>query len=487
MKKQLKQESGWILPDQNEERHRSAAIPETDYGLFSISNDATHIGDGKKYFVRTYGCQANVRDGETLSGMLELMGYHMAEHLEDADLVVFNTCAVRKAAEEHTFGDLGNYLPMKRKDPHKIFAVCGCMAQEPSVVQRILRDYPWVDLVFGTHNLYRLPSLLLAFVKEGRRQVEVSSEEGRVIENLPVRRREACKGFVNIMYGCDKFCTYCIVPYTRGRQRSRKLEDVIAEVQKLKEQGGKEVMLLGQNVNAWGRDLHIEDGFTRLLQAVAETGIERIRFYSSHPRDYSSSTIDVMARYPNIMPAIHLPVQSGSNAILKRMNRGYTVEHYKELFNEMKAKIPAMTFSTDLIVGFPGETEEEFEETMELVRYCKFDLAYAFVYSPRVGTPAAGMADDISAETKKARLEKLNEELAKYSKPKNEACVGKILKVLCEGLAKKNTGRYRGYSEGNKLVNFESPYDVTGQIVSVKITKATSWTLEGVLLAKNSD
>ncbi len=472
----------YILPDHAKEAQRSKDAPVPEYGLFSINDQQELLGKDKKYYIRTYGCQANVRDGETIAGMMEVMGFKNTEDFNEADVLIFNTCAVRKAAEEHVLGEIGQLKGLKTADPNKVFAICGCMAQEESVVQTIIKSYPQVDLVFGTHNIYRLPDLLNDVIVNHKRKIEVYSEEGKIIENLPVKRNQVCKGFVDIMYGCNKFCTYCIVPYTRGKERSRSKEDILAEVKRLQEQGGKEVILLGQNVNAYGKDLGMEDGFTELLIAVAKTGIERIRFYSSSPRDYSETTIQAMLDYPSILPYLHLPVQSGSNEVLRRMARGYTVEEYKEVFDRLKAKIPNITFTTDLIVGFPGETEEQFEETLDLVNYCQFDGAYSFMYSPREGTPAASMPDQISQDVKKDRLHRLNECINHWAKVNNEKYVGRTVKVLCEGRSKKNADVYSGYSEENKLVNFTGPQGLENTIVEVEITDAKRFSLNGKAL-----
>ena len=453
--------------------------------VFEMPEQAADLGKGRTFFIHTYGCQANVRDGETLAGMLVNMGFTEAMDVDDADLVIFNTCAVRKAAEDHVFGEIGNLKHRKEKDPEKIFALCGCMAQMPAVVERIRTAYPQIDLVFGTHNLDRFPALLQDFLAERERTFAVESIPGSVIENLPVQRSSAYKGFVNIMYGCDKFCTYCIVPYTRGRERSRMMDDIIREVQEFKEAGGKEVTLLGQNVNAYGKDLGMEDGFTDLLNACADTGIDRIRFYSSHPRDYTVSSIEAMRNRRNIMPALHLPVQSGNNEVLRRMNRGYRIERFYELFDDMKARIPDMTFTTDLIVGFPDETDEQFEDTLKLVDYCRFDLAYTFIFSPREGTPAAGYPDSIPLQVKKERLQTLNDRISKYARQKNQGYIGKELLVLCDGPSKKNPDTYAGYSEENKLVNFTGRNIQEGDFVKVEITDAKSYTLDGRAVERN--
>lgn len=470
------------LPSQKDEAKRSRNEVEIEYGLFSMNDQLEKLGKNKKYYIRTYGCQANVRDGESIAGMMEVMGFTNTEDTAEADVLIFNTCAVRRAAEEHVLGEIGMLKGLKNENPDRIFCVCGCMAQEESVVQEILKSYPQVDLIFGTHNIYRLPDLLKEVMTTKKRKVEVLSEEGRIIENLPVKRTQNVKGYVDIMYGCNKFCTYCIVPYTRGKERSRRMSDIIREVKQLIQNGGKEVILLGQNVNAYGKDLGMDDGFTDLLIAVAETGIERIRFYSSSPRDYSESTIQAMLDHPNIMPALHLPVQSGSNEVLRRMARGYTVEQYKEVFDRLKSKIPNITFTTDLIVGFPQETDEEFRDTIALVDYCKFDGAFSFMYSPREGTPAARMDGQIDAAVKKERLHELNEHINHWAKENNQKYLHKTVKVLCEGRSKKNAAVYSGYSEENKLVNFTGQEGLENQIVEVEITEVRSFSLNGKAL-----
>lgn len=470
------------LPSQKDAAKRSRNEVEIEYGLFSMNDQLEELGKNKKYYIRTYGCQANVRDGESIAGMMEVMGFTNTEDTAEADVLIFNTCAVRRAAEEHVLGEIGMLKGLKNENPDRIFCVCGCMAQEESVVQEILKSYPQIDLIFGTHNIYRLPDLLKEVMTTKKRKVEVLSEEGRIIENLPVKRTQNVKGYVDIMYGCNKFCTYCIVPYTRGKERSRRMSDIIREVKQLIQNGGKEVILLGQNVNAYGKDLGMNDGFTDLLIAVAETGIERIRFYSSSPRDYSESTIQAMLDHPNIMPALHLPVQSGSNEVLRRMARGYTIEQYKEVFDRLKNKIPNITFTTDLIVGFPQETDEEFRDTIALVDYCKFDGAFSFMYSPREGTPAARMDGQIDAAVKKERLHELNEHINHWARENNQKYLHKTVKVLCEGRSKKNDAVYSGYSEENKLVNFTGPEGLENQIVEVEITEVRSFSLNGKAL-----
>ena len=451
---------------------------------FDLPVQLRQLGEGRYFYIRTYGCQANERDSDTISGIMSAMGYTQTEEPEQASVLIFNTCAIRKNAENKVFGEIGAMKRLKKSDPDRIFALCGCMAQEEDVIEQILNTYRQIDIVFGTHNIHRLPELLYEAIESHQRVIEVYSKEGEVIENLPVKRFGQYKAWVNIMYGCNKFCTYCIVPYTRGKERSRMMDDIIAEVKELKESGYREVTLLGQNVNAYGKDLGMDDGFALLLEEVAKTGIERIRFSTSHPRDYTSTTIDVMQKYPNIMPALHLPVQSGNNEVLKRMGRGYTVEHYKELFDDLKRRIPSITFSTDIIVGFPGETREQFEDTLALVDYCKYDLAYTFVFSPRVGTPAASMEDNMSEEEKKQRLYELNEHITRWSNENNQRYLNKVVKVLVDGLSKTNDQVYSGYSEENKLVNFKADHVQEGDIVDVLITEVRSYSLNGEAVEK---
>lgn len=446
---------------------------------FEIPLDMVNIGKGKHYYIKTYGCQANERDSETLSGILEMMGYTAIDSFDDADVILLNTCAVRENAEEKVFGRIGYLKNLKRHRPDIIFGVCGCMAQEEVVVNKIRAKMPQVDLIFGTHNLHRLPQLLKAALLEKETVTEVWSNEGDVIENLPSHRAKDKKAWVNIMYGCNKFCTYCIVPYTRGKERSRLMEDVLKEVNELKDAGYLEVNLLGQNVNSYGKDLHLDYNFANLLEEVAKTGIARIRFMTSHPWDFSEDMLRVIAQYDNIMPYIHLPVQSGSSEVLKLMGRQYTRESYLELFDKIKAIIPNVAVTTDIIVGFPNETKEQFEETLSIVDYCKYDLAYTFVYSPRAGTPAAKMEDNVSQEEKHQRLAQLNEKVNHYAHIANEKYLGTIQKVLVDGPSKKNPDILTGYTETNKVVNFSGNPDHIGTIIPVKITDTKTWSLEG--------
>ena len=425
--------------------------------------------DGKKYFIRTYGCQMNVHDSEEIAGILENLGFLPTDSEETADIVVLNTCAVRENAHDKLFGFLGRCKHIKEKENKDlIICLCGCMAQEASVVEEIEKN----------HNIHELPNYLLN-LKEGL-NIEVKSSEDNVYEvGENFKRDSKISAWVNIMYGCDKFCTYCIVPYTRGKERSRKSEDIIKEVKKLKELGYKEVTLLGQNVNAYGRDRDEEISFAELLTKVAEIGIERVRFVTSHPWNFTDEMIDVIAKYDNIMPYIHLPLQSGSDRILKLMGRRYTQEEYLTLFDKMKEKIPGVAITTDIIVGFPNETDEDFEETLKVVEHCKYDGAFTFIYSPREGTPAAKMEDNIDLKTKEDRLHRLNEIVNKYSNMNNQTYLDKTVPVLITGVSEKDENKLCGYTDTFKLVNVEGGKRLIGEIVNVKITDAKSFSLDG--------
>ena len=386
---------------------------------------------------------------------------------------------------KNVFGLLGRLKHQKEENPNLIIGLCGCMAQEESVVEELSSKYKFVDIIFGTHNIHELPSILNKSLLKHAQEIEVYSIEGNLVENMPVRRDSKYKAWVNIMYGCDKFCTYCIVPYTRGRQRSRMPEDILNEVKKLKEDNYQEVTLLGQNVNAYGKDLDINYSMANLLEDVAKIGINRIRFVTSHPWDFNDEMIDVIAKYPNIMPYIHLPLQSGSDRILKLMGRKYTKASYLELFDKLKAKVKNVSITTDIIVGFPNETEEDFKETLDVVDYCKYDSAFTFIFSPRVGTPAAKMVDNVTLEEKEARLQRLNEIVNKYSKENNLKYLDKIVPVLLENVSEKNDEYLAGYTDTMKLVNVKAPKEYLGKIVNVKITDVKTWSLDGELVEVN--
>jgi len=464
------------LPDYKEARTRDKRnYKRVD---FKIDNNIINKYSGKKYFIKTYGCQMNEHDSENISAMLEKLGFNRVDNYLDADLVLLNTCSIRENAHNKAFGMLGRLKHLKLEKKDLIIGLTGCMAQESSVVEDILKDYKFVNFVIGTNNLYELPEVIDEAIASNKQQIEVYSREGDLYEGLPVVRANSYKAYVNIIYGCDKFCTYCIVPYTRGRERSRKKEDILKEVKDLVDDDYKEVILLGQNVNAYGKDLYDDYNLADLLEEIAKMNIPRIRFMTSHPWDFTDRMIEVIGKYPNIMPNIHLPVQSGSNKILKLMGRRYTKESYLELFNKMKKIIPGVTISTDIIVGFPGETEEDFQETLDLVNYCKYDNAYTFIFSKREGTPACKLPGEVNEEIKEERLHRLNEVVNEYFLEKNKKLEGKILKVLVEGKSSKDN-MYYGYSETNKLINFTGNNIKLGDIVNVEIESAKTWSLDG--------
>lgn len=462
------------IPNLKEAKKRTNKEVETNYYESKYQN----IVNNKKYFLKTYGCQMNEHDSENMKAILEEMGFEETENMEKADLVLLNTCSIRENAHNKVFGMLGRAKHLKSTKIDLIVGIAGCMAQEEVVAQEILKKYKWMDFVLGTHNIEQLSELVYDSLKKHELKIEAQSCEGKVIEGLPTTRNSKVKAFVNIMYGCDKFCTYCIVPYTRGKQRSRKPNDIIKEVEQLVKEGYQEVTLLGQNVNAYGKDLNINYTMTDLLVDVAKTNINRIRFVTSHPWDFTDDMIETIAKYENIMPSIHLPVQSGNNEILKLMGRRYTKEEYLTLFNKIKRKIPNVSITTDIIVGFPNENEEQFNDTLDLVNKCKFDLAFTFIFSKRVGTPAEKMQDTISIKEKEKRLYKLNELINKYALENNKKLLNKTVKVLVEGPSDKND-MLMGYTDTNKLVNLKGPNDIIGQIVDVKITNIKTWSLDG--------
>ena len=450
---------------------------------YIVKENLKDLGCGKTYFVKTYGCQMNEHDTENIKAILEDMSFTEVEEMEQADLILLNTCAIRENAHNKVFGMIGRMKHLKEEKPHIITGICGCMAQEEVVVEEIMKKYRFLDLVFGTHNIYDLPNILKRAIDQGSLEVEVPSIEGEIIENIPVKRDSKYKAWVNIMYGCDKFCTYCIVPYTRGKQRSRKKEFILKEVRELVENGYQEVTLLGQNVNAYGKDLETNDTMATLLEEVAQTGIPRVRFVTSHPWDFTDEMIAVIAKYPNIMPYIHLPLQSGSSRILKLMGRRYTKESYLELFKKLKEQMPYSSITTDIIVGFPGETEEDFKETLEVVNTCKYDSAFTFIFSPREGTPAASMKDDTSLEVKERRLQELNQLVNQYALEANQKYVGKVVPVLIEGMSEKDSNKFMGYTDTMKLVNVKGSGDILGKIVDVKITDAKTWSMDGEIVS----
>ena len=436
------------------------------------------------YCVVTYGCQMNAHDSEKLEGMLSLMGLTKADSRESADFVIFNTCCVRDNAQRRALGNVVWLKELKKSRPELMVAVCGCMMQQKGMGEQILRQYPFVDLAFGTHNLYRFAQLMLQAVKSRRRVVEVvQDDEGSIPEDLPVRRSSPYHAYITIMYGCNNFCSYCIVPYVRGRERSRSSARIIEEARQLKAEGIKEIMLLGQNVNSYGLDVEGELSFAQLLNELDQVGIERIRFMTSHPKDISDELIDVIAASKHICHALHLPVQHGSSRVLESMNRRYTREKYLARVDAIRAKIPDMSLTTDLIVGYPGETEDEFEETCSLVEAVGYDSAFTFIYSPRIGTRAADMPDQIPEEVSSRRIQKLIG-IQKESTRKNYArYIGQTHSVLVDEASKRDENQMAGKNEYNITVNFPGSKELIGQIVRVKITSAGESTLRGELVS----
>ena len=466
-----------LLPNKKEE----ASTNKIGYirREYKLDNKLKNKYSGKTYFLKTYGCQMNERDSEAISGILEEMGLTRIDDYRKADVLLLNTCSIRENAHNKAFGMLGRFKHLKEERPDIVVCVCGCMSQEKGVIDEILKNYRFVNLVIGTHNLDRVGTLLDEAITNNKQEIEVYSREQDFVEDVPSIRSNPYKAYVNIIYGCDKFCTYCIVPYTRGRERSRKKEDVLKEVNDLINDGYKEVTILGQNVNAYGKDLYDDYFMGELLEDIAKTGIPRIRFMTSHPWDFTDKMIDVIAKYDNIMPSIHLPLQSGSNKVLKLMGRRYTKESYMELFNKIKDKIPGVSVSTDIIVGFPGEDEKDIEETLEILEECKFDNAFTFIYSEREGTPALKLPNSVPMEVREERLQRVNEIVNKYFLENNKKLEGKTVSVLVEGISKKKN-IYFGYSDTNKLINFTSSKKLElGSIVDVLIEEARTWSLDG--------
>lgn len=424
----------------------------------------------------------NEHDSENIAGMLESMGYVLADDPFKAEVIVLNTCSVREHADKRFYGMLGQFK--KRHDENKdtrIVCVCGCMPQQPRVQDEIKKSFSWVDVVFGTQTIGDFPRLLNDRISTGKKQFSITANNSIVPDEKESKRLHKHKALVNITYGCNNFCTYCIVPYTRGREKSRSLEDVVREVEKLVADGAIEVMLLGQNVNSFIDDKG--DTFPTLVRAINDIeGLERIRFMTSNPKDLSDELIECYRTCEKLCKHIHLPVQSGSSSVLKRMNRRYDREKYIDIINKLKLACPDIAITTDIIVGFPGETEEEFEDTLSLVEYVKYDSAFTFIYSPREGTPAAGFSDQIPYDIKHERFERLNEVINKYSLEKNERLSDKTVKVLIDGSSRKDDKSYSGRTDGFKLVNVSSGRDITGQLVDVRITECKTFSIDGVLV-----
>lgn len=435
---------------------------------------------GFKYYIETWGCQMNEEDSEKLAGMLEGMGYSLTQFKNMADVIIFNTCCVRENAELKVYGNLGMLKKIKDNNPDLIIAVCGCMMQQKGVAEHILKRYPYVDIVFGTHNAWRFPQYLQKAQQEGIQVHEVNSDDSYIVEGVPVERTSQLSAYVTIMYGCDNFCSYCIVPYVRGREKSRTPEAILAEVRELVEQGYVEFTLLGQNVNSYGKRLAEPVSFAQLLRMVNDVpGVQRLKFMSSHPKDIDEDVIQAMVEGENITEQIHLPVQSGSSRILKIMNRKYTREQYIDIIKKVRQAIPDVAITTDIIVGFPGETEEDFEETLSLCEEVGFDLAFTFIYSNRNNTPADQMPNQVPKEVKHERFNRLLEVINRRAMDRNLPLVGNTYEVLVEGPSKNNDQVLTGRTRSGKLVNFPGQASWIGQMIDVRITKANSFNLYG--------
>lgn len=438
----------------------------------------------KHYYIMTFGCQMNEHDSEIMAGMLENMGYCETEKRSEADVIVINTCSIRDNADKRFFGSLGQLKRLKTENPDKIVAVCGCMMQQQHIIDSIKQKYSWVDIVFGTHNIHMLPELINQVINERQKIIDVWDEHQGVFEGLPSKRKFDFKALVNITYGCNNFCTYCIVPYTRGRERSRKPEDIINEVKELAASGVKEVMLLGQNVNSYGLADGFDMDFADLIYAVNDIeGIERIRFMTSHPKDLSDKLIGAYRDCDKLANHIHLPVQSGSSRILKLMNRKYTREDYLEIIRKLReATGNTIAITTDIIVGFPGETEEDFQETLSLLEEVKYDSAFTFLYSVRKGTPAEKFDNQVPEEIKHERFNRMREILDAGMAENNKKYEGRTEKVLVEGSSKTNIKTLTGRTESMKIVNFAGSRDMIGKIIDVKIIEGKTYSLVGEVL-----
>ena len=468
------------LPSLKEARSRKNNNIETI--RYKLDNKYKNLGKNKTYYIFTYGCQGNEADSEVMAGILEEVGFTLSTDPMNSDVVILNTCAIRENAEQRIWGVLGQLKGRKRENPDMIVGISGCMPQEENATNKILESYDFIDIVFGTHNRDHLPELIFQAYLSKAKVVEVLSNEGNILEDAPKVRASHHKAWVNIMFGCDEFCTYCIVPYTRGRERSRDKDDIINEVKELVKDGYKEVTLLGQNVNAYGKDLGEDYTFGDLLYDLDKTGIERIRYTTSHPRDLDMKTIEAMRDCKSVMPHLHLPVQSGDDEILKKMNRKYTFDEYMFKIKKLKEYVPNISITTDIIVGFPNETEEQFQNTLKLCREVGFEGAFTFIYSKREGTPAAKMEDNVSEEEKHDRLNRLNEIINQGYRAGHERFLGQIVEVLVDSESKNGEGMMCGYTPNLKLTHFKSSdLSLIGKTVKVKVTEAKTWFMIGEL------
>ena len=446
-----------------------------------VEEEAKNLGRSLTFCVTTFGCQMNARDSEKLRGILNQIGYEEAEE-DEADFVIYNTCTVRENANTRVYGRLGQLKPRKKQQPHMMIGLCGCMMQEPEVIAKLKKSYSFVDIIFGTHNIYKFAELICERYEDGKMVVDIWEDTDKIVEDLPNERKYAFKSGINIMFGCNNFCSYCIVPYVRGRERSRKPEAIIREIERLVKDGVSEVMLLGQNVNSYGKTLDEPITFAELLRRIEKIeGLKRIRFMTSHPKDLSDELIEVMASSEKICKHLHLPVQSGSTRILKKMNRRYTKESYLELAEKIKKAVPDISLTTDIIVGFPGETEEDFQETLDVVRKVRYDSAFTFIYSKRTGTPAAAMEDQIPADVVKDRFDRLLSEVQSIA---SEVCAvheGKDMEVLVESVSDHDASMVTGRMSNNLLVHFKGTKEMIGTYVTVHLTECKGFYYLGEL------
>lgn len=461
--------------------------PARQYYFMDIAKDyvaqlAVQKGSPMTFHVSTFGCQMNARDSEKLVGILEKIGYVEVDS-EEADFVIYNTCTVRENANNKVYGRLGYLNGFKRKNPLMMIGLCGCMMQEPEVVEKIRTSYRFVDLIFGTHNIYKFAELIVNSLEANSMTIDIWKDTDKIVEDLPVERKYSFKSGVNIMFGCNNFCSYCIVPYVRGRERSREPKEIIREIERLVADGVVEVMLLGQNVNSYGKNLENPMTFAELLQEIEKIeGLERIRFMTSHPKDLSDELIEVMKHSKKICKHLHLPLQSGSSRILKEMNRRYDKEHYLELVDKIRAAVPDIALTTDIIVGFPGETEEDFEETMDVVRKVRYDSAFTFIYSKRTGTPAAAKEEQVPEDVVKERFDRLLKEVQTIASEKAGAYTGQTLPVLVEEKNEQDASLVTGRLSNNSVVHFPGTEDLIGKIVDVKLVECRGFYYIGEMI-----
>lgn len=478
------------MTDQEISLYNDAPEQEPERQYFFIEKAKKYVSEMSKkagrnltFHVTTFGCQMNARDSEKLEGILKQAGYIEEEDEEKADFVIYNTCTVRENANQRVYGRLGQLGHAKKSNPHMMIALCGCMMQEPSVVEKLKKSYRFVDIIFGTHNIYKFAELLVTRMESDRTVIDIWKDTDKIVENLPVSRKYAFKSGVNIMFGCNNFCSYCIVPYVRGRERSRDPEAILAEIRRLASEGVVEVMLLGQNVNSYGKTLKEPMSFAQLLRRVEEIeGIERIRFMTSHPKDLSDELIQVMAESKKICRHLHLPVQSGSSRILKKMNRRYTKEQYLDLVDRIRAAVPDLSLTTDIIVGFPGETEEDFQDTLDVVRKVRYDSAFTFIYSKRTGTPAAAMEEQVPQEIVKDRFDRLLKEVQEISAEVCAVHTGSVQEVLAEAVNDHDSSLLTGRMSNNLLVHFPGDQSLIGKIVHVRLDQCKGFYYIGTMV-----